>query len=334
METEILEVVAGPAGMRAIERAAALLREGRLVAFPTETVYGLGALALDPIAAARIFEAKGRPAHNPLIVHVADRSSAREVVASWDERAEALAEAFWPGPLTLILPKAPAVPAAITAGLDAVAVRVPSHPVARDLLAAVGAPVAAPSANRYTRISPTTARHVEKSLGGRIDAILDGGATPIGIESTVLDLCADVPVLLRPGAISIEELRAAVGRVDLPASSPAEGAARPSPGLSPRHYAPAGGVELVPGGDILGRLSGEGSVGVIARRRRPEGAKVDAWLELPGEADGFARQLYAALHALEDAGVARILVEAAPPGAAWDGVRDRLGRAATPAETA
>lgn len=329
METEILEVVAGAAGDRAIERAAALLRDGRLVAFPTETVYGLGALALDPIAASRIFEAKGRPAYNPLIVHVADRAGARAVVSSWDARADALADAFWPGPLTLILPKDPRVPAAVTAGLGAVAVRVPSHPVARALLDAVGAPVAAPSANRYTRISPTTARHVEKSLGGRIDAILDGGATPIGIESTVLDLCGEVPVLLRPGAISIDELRDVVGGVELPTTSPGEGAARPSPGLSPRHYAPAGGVELVPGDALDAHLGG--SVGVVARRRRPEGASSDAWLELPGDAEGFARQLYAALHALEDLGVSRIVVEAPPPGAAWDGVRDRLGRAATPA---
>ncbi|HWV39408.1 MAG TPA: L-threonylcarbamoyladenylate synthase [Vulgatibacter sp.] len=331
MKTEILEVVAGPKGERAIQRAAQLLRDGRLVAFPTETVYGLGALALDPIAVARIFEAKGRPTHNPLIVHVADRRLAREVVASWGERADALADAFWPGPLTLVLPKSTRVPAAITAGLDAVAVRIPSHPVARDLLAAVGAPVAAPSANRYTRISPTTARHVEKSLGGRIDAILDGGATPIGIESTVLDLCAEVPRLLRPGAISADELREVVGRVDLATAAPAEGAARPSPGLSPRHYAPAGRVELVAGGDIEGRLGGGERVGVIARRRRPGGAGVAAWLELPADAGGFARQLYAALHALEDAGVERIVVEAAPDGTAWDGVRDRLRRAATPA---
>ncbi|HEY0838852.1 MAG TPA: L-threonylcarbamoyladenylate synthase [Vulgatibacter sp.] len=327
METEILEVVAGPMGQRAIARAAALLQAGRLVAFPTETVYGLGALALEAAAVSRIFVAKGRPATNPLIVHVPDRARAREVVASWDDRADALADAFWPGPLTLILPKDERVPAAVTAGLDAVAVRVPSHPIARALLEEVGAPVAAPSANRYTRISPTTARHVEKSLGGRIEAILDGGATPIGIESTVVDLCGEVPLLLRPGAVSIDELREVVGEVEFHAATAAEGEARPSPGLARRHYAPAGQVELVHSGELAAKLEDGGATGVIARQRRPEVAEVRAWLQLPDDAKGFARQLYAALHALEDAGATRILIEEAPAGADWDGVRDRLSRA-------
>lgn len=329
METEILEVVAGRKGEKAIARAASLLRAGRLVAFPTETVYGLGALALEPAAVSRIFEAKGRPSFNPLIVHVAGVEEARKVVSEWSPLAEALAEAFWPGPLTLVLPKAAIVPDEVTAGLPSVAVRAPSHPVARRLLAEVGAPVAAPSANRYMAISPTTARHVEKSLGGRIDAILDGGATPLGIESTVLDLSGSLPLLLRPGAVSIDELEKVVGTIARPEATAEEGVARVSPGLSRRHYAPDAQVEILSFDELASRLAAArgGRVGVIARSPRPAGLEVEAWLQLPDEATGYARQLYAALHALEDAGVERIAVEALPESSEWDGARDRLSRA-------
>jgi len=327
METEILTVVEGAAGDRAIARAAELLAAGRLVAFPTETVYGLGALALEPDAVRGIFAAKERPAFNPLIVHVPSAREARELVAAWPEAAERLAAAFWPGPLTFVLPKRAHVPDAVTAGLDAVAVRAPAHPVAQRLLAAAGRPVAAPSANRYTSISPTRAAHVQKSLGGRIDAILDGGATPVGIESTVLDLTGPVPVLLRPGAVTREEIAAVVGAVELPAARPGEGAARPSPGMVKRHYAPDARVTLFPAGRLPAIPPGA-RVGVIARAPRPAGAEVDAWLQLPDDPSGFARQIYGALHALEDAKVTDVFLEETPPGAAWDGVRDRLARAA------
>ncbi len=329
METEILEVVVGARGREAIERAAALLLEGKLVAFPTETVYGLGALALDAPAVSRIFEAKGRPAINPLIVHVLDAAQAREVVRSWDPRADELAAAFWPGPLTLILPKAADVPDEVTAGLPAVGVRAPSHPVARALLATTGVPVAAPSANRYMAVSPTTALHVEKSIGGRIDAILDGGATPIGIESTVLDLTGLVPLLLRPGAISRAELEGVVGRVDLLDQATKEGAPRPSPGMARRHYAPSVPVHVLPSDDLEARLSiaPRAAVGVIARSARPVQAHPDVWIQLPDDAKGYARQLYAALHTLDETKLAEILVESLPDSGEWDGLRDRLHRA-------
>lgn len=324
METKVLEVVAGEQGEAAIAEAASLLVSGRLVAFPTETVYGLGAHALDSAAVRGVFTAKGRPAFNPLIVHVAGEAAARELVASWPDEAARLAAAFWPGPLTLVLPRKPIVPDLITAGLPAVAVRVPAHPVARRLLEVAGVPVAAPSANRYTTISPTTAAHVAKTLRGRIDAILDGGATPIGIESTVLDLSGGKAVLLRPGAVAREEIEAVIGPVALRGDLP-EGEARPSPGMVKKHYAPDASVRLF-SPDALPEPAEK--VGVIARSPRPAAARVERWLQLPDEPAGFARQLYGALHALEDAGVAEVWLEEPPADSHWDGVRDRLSRAA------
>src|SRR5919202_2722131 len=199
-----------------IARAAAVLKQGGLVAFPTETVYGLGANALDAAAVARIFAAKGRPAYNPLITHVADVAGARRLARHWPESAERLAAAFWPGPLTVVVPKRPEVPDAVTAGLDSVAVRVPAHPVALALLREAALPVAAPSANRSTQLSPTTARHVEQALGDRVDLILDGGPTRVGIESTVVDLTGDVPVLLRPGLLAARDLEPVVGALGAP----------------------------------------------------------------------------------------------------------------------
>jgi L-threonylcarbamoyladenylate synthase len=330
VETVTLPFTEGETGTRSLARAAAILRDGGLVAFPTETVYGLGALALDPAAVRRIFAAKGRPPTNPLIVHVPGVAEAGAVVAAFPERARRLAAAFWPGPLTLVLPRRPEVPPEVSAGLPTVGVRVPSHPVARALLVAVGRPIAAPSANRYTAISPTSARHVEKSLGGRIDAILDGGETPIGIESTVLDVSGPVPTLLRPGILGIDELSRVVGPI---ARGPGlvEGEAAVSPGLAKRHYAPAARVAaFAPGGAAraLAGLPAGARAGVVARRPRPEGAAVAAWIQLPDEPAGFARQLYGALHALEDAGVSDVLLEGVPEGAEWEAVRDRLGRAA------
>jgi L-threonylcarbamoyladenylate synthase len=242
VKTEVLSYVDGPEGERSIDRAAELLRAGRLVAFPTETVYGLGALALDAGAVGRIFEAKGRPPENPLIVHVPGLAEAGEVARELPEAARRLAATFWPGPLTLVVPKRPEVPDEVTAGLPTVAIRAPSHPAARALLARVGAPIAAPSAHRYTTVSPTTARPVMKGLDGRIDAVLDGGDTPVGIESTVLDVCGVVPRLLRPGAIGRDELEREVGPVELAAMVAAVGTAQASPGLARRHYAPAARV--------------------------------------------------------------------------------------------
>jgi L-threonylcarbamoyladenylate synthase len=312
-----------------IARAAALLRSGRLVAFPTETVYGLGAHALDPAAVAAIYAAKGRPAYNPLIVHVAGKEQVALVAAAWNENAERLAQAFWPGPLTLVVPKTEAVPDAVTAGLPAVAVRVPSHPVARALLEAAAIPVAAPSANRSTRLSPTTGAHVLRSLGDAVDLILDAGPTPVGIESTVVDVTSSVPTLLRPGSISLDDLARVVGRVERRASVPGE-AARPAPGMLEKHYSPRAKVVLVPAPDV----------GVRVEHERANGLRVGALVvhasveptseivRMPDAAAAYATALYSALHTLDERGCDVIVVERLPETNAWLAVRDRLTRAA------
>lgn len=312
----------------AIRRAAAVLRRGGLVAFPTETVYGLGASALDPAAVARIFAAKGRPSYNPLIVHVADADAARALAAEWSAAAERLAERFWPGPLTLVVPRRAEVPDAVTAGLGSVALRVPAHPVAHALLREAAIPVAAPSANRSTEVSPTTAAHVERSLGGRVELILDGGPTPVGIESTVVSLAGRLPTLLRPGTVSIEELRDAVGEVVLPAAGPGGAAARPSPGMLDRHYAPRAEVRLLGAGDAAppGAEGGRTAVLLIRGAAHPAGEVV----RMPADAREYAARLYATLHRLDDEGFERILVELPPDTPEWAGVRDRLRRAAHP----
>src|SRR5437763_8542920 len=226
----------------AIASAADVLRSGGLVAFPTETVYGLGANALDADAVGRIFAAKGRPAANPIIVHVADAAGVGAVVADWPDAAARLAERFWPGPLTLVLPKRDAVPDVVTAGGPTVAVRVPAHPVAHALLRAAGVPVAAPSANRSSELSPTTAGHVLHGLGGRIDLILDAGPCPGGIESTVLDVTNDPPRLLRPGLVTPAQIEAVIGPIQR-FGEPAGSVLR-SPGLLAKHYAPRAPLEL------------------------------------------------------------------------------------------
>lgn len=235
-----------------IERAAAVIRAGGTVAFPTETVYGLGANGLDEAAVRRIFAAKGRPADNPLILHIADFADLAPLVRAVPTEARALAEAFWPGPLTLVLARSERVPAAVSAGLPTVAVRMPSHPVAAALIRAAGVPIAAPSANRSGRPSPTTAQHVLDDLGDRIDLIIDGGPTAVGVESTVLDLTCDPPALLRPGGVTLEMLAEIIGPVTIApgaTADPREGVvSRPrSPGMKYRHYAPAAPLTLVEG---------------------------------------------------------------------------------------
>src|SRR6266511_1173404 len=231
----------------AVRRAAEVIRAGGLVAFPTETVYGLGADALSAAAVTRIFEAKERPRGNPLIVHLADLSALEEVVARVPARVEDMARRFWPGPLTLVLPRAPAVPLVTTGGLETVAVRVPAHPVAQALLHAASRPIAAPSANRSGRPSPTRAEHVREDLDGRIEIILDGGPTPVGVESTVLDMTSEPPTLLRPGGVTLEELTDCLGEVGVLGSDDEEAAGR-SPGLRYRHYAPRAQVIIVEAG--------------------------------------------------------------------------------------
>ncbi len=312
----------------ALERAAGVLRGGGLVAFPTETVYGLGAAALDPAAVARIYAAKGRPSYNPLIVHVADVAAARELAGRWPEAAERLARAFWPGPLTLVVPRSRDVPDAVTAGLPNVALRIPAHPVARALLQAARIPVAAPSANRSTEISPTTAEHVARSLGGRVDLILDGGPCPVGIESTVVSVAAEVPTILRPGTITAEQVREAAGAVAFPSDTPEAEAARPSPGMLDRHYAPRARLVLVDCEDVPREAGGERAA-VIAIRAEcalPPGDVV----RMPSSPREYAARLYATLHDLDVRGYDAIYVEAPPDAPEWLGVRDRLRRAATP----
>lgn len=321
----------------AIARAAELLRAGELVAFPTETVYGLGAHALDPVAVHRIYEAKGRPAYNPVIVHVATEEEARAVAASWPEAATRAAAAFWPGPLTLVLPKRPEVPSEVTAGRDSVAVRVPAHPVALALLRASRLPVAAPSANRFTEVSPTTARHVEKAFGDRIALVLDGGPTSVGIESTVVDLTGEQPVLLRPGLLHEARLAEVLGPIAAPPAPLTGGAARPAPGMIERHYAPRARVMLVDAADAGSMHAAREAT----HHERDQGGKTAALLRsaidtgaervtrLPTDPAGYARALYAALHDADDAGCTLLLIERAPDGPEWAGVRDRLKRAAS-----
>lgn len=313
-----------------IARAAARLRDGALVAFPTETVYGLGAHALDERAVRRIFEAKGRPSNNPLIVHVADAEGARALVSSWPERAQRLADVFWPGPLTLVLPRDARVPDAVTAGLDSVAVRVPAHPVALALIAAARVPVAAPSANRFTGVSPTTAAHVARALGDRVDLVLDGGPTSVGIESTVLALTGGEATLLRPGIVSEEQLAAVVGPVRRAAPIDAPDAPRPSPGMAERHYAPRAVVRMSEDPDEIARLAREGSSAgriVGALLRTPIAVEAAHVVHLPDEPAAYAQRLYATLHALDDIGCDLIVVQRVPGTGAWAGIRDRLERA-------
>ncbi|HMF11375.1 MAG TPA: L-threonylcarbamoyladenylate synthase [Gemmataceae bacterium] len=315
----------------AIVRAAAVLRAGGLVAFPTETVYGLGANALDSAAVRQIFDAKERPANNPLIVHVADLEAVRVVASEWPLVADPLARRFWPGPLTLVLPRAAAVPDEVTAGGPTVAVRWPAHPVAQALIAAAGVPVAAPSANRSSGVSPTRAEHVLRDLDGRIELILDGGATPGGIESTVLDLTTAPPRLLRPGPIAPGQIEALIGEVSLP-SGTASRAPLPSPGMMARHYAPRARVELArdSGWELVRALSNGGrSVGwlAFAPPAEPCPASVKC-LEMPSDAVAYARRLYAALREVDESGVDCIVVALPPDAPEWLAVRDRLHRAA------
>ncbi len=324
-----------------IATAAALLRAGELVAFPTETVYGLGGDALRPSAVAAIFAAKGRPASDPLIVHLASPDDLPRVTVSVPPVAERLATAFWPGPLTLVLPRAPNVPLAVTAGGPTVAVRLPAHPVARALIAAAGSPIAAPSANRFGHTSPTSAAHVLADLDGRIAAVVDGGPTPIGVESTVLDLSTPVPTLLRPGGVSLEALRELLGEVALGSRASPKETMR-SPGLLERHYAPESALWLVVGPTDPARawLRTEAEADLAAGRTVgllvPDEdaalfAGLGAAIEPLGPADdhaAIARRLYAALRALDARAPGRILARDFGTSGLARALRDRLARAA------
>ena len=298
-----------------IRRAAALIRQGRLVAFPTETVYGLGANALDAAAVERIFQVKGRPSTSPLIVHAASREAACALTTAWPPAAEKLARRFWPGPLTLVLPKQDCIPDIVTAALPTVGLRVPANPVALALLSEAQVPVAAPSANRFTELSPTTAAHVRKSLGSEVDLILDGGPADVGIESTVLSLAGGLPLLLRPGMISrlqIEEVLGQIGTAELPSEGP-----HPSPGMHPKHYSPQTPLVL----DLPS--AGRGAYLWITRS-----AQTAKSISMPDDPARYAAMLYEILHTLDGEGFDWIAVEPPPDTAAWSGINDRLRRAA------
>lgn len=310
-----------------IARASDLLRAGELVAFPTETVYGLGADAGRPEAVRRIFAAKGRPVDHPVIVHLYDTAQLSDWARVVPDGARNLAAAFWPGPLTLILPRTSRVADAVTGGQDSVGLRVPSHPVARALLAALGSGIAAPSANRFGRISPTRAQHVADDLGGMVAMILDGGACEVGIESTIVGFNGDEPVLMRPGAIGTARLFTVLGK--MPRAPDAE-VPRAS-GTLPSHYAPRTPATLVAPGALhaeIDQLGGRDEmIAVLARTvTRPDDFS-DIWIDAPNDAAAYAHDLYANLRALDNANADAILVESVPESDEWLAVRDRLTRA-------
>ena len=343
LRTLLLRVDAQSPDEAVIAQAAEILRSGGLVAFPTETVYGLGANAWDARAVAGIYAAKGRPSNNPLILHVAEVEAARQLVTEWPDSAARLAEQFWPGPLTLVLPKNPDLPDNVTGGGPTVGVRVPAHPVALALLRGCGLPIAAPSANLSEQLSPTRAEHVMEGLNGRIHAILDGGATTGGLESTVLNLTTKYPTLLRPGLITPAQLEAVVGPIKrrVPTVSTAEpNAPLPAPGLLARHYAPRAPLEmnysiglhrvkaLLDAGEVVGWLCH--AAGLLDYRRKHGEVFPGLYaLQMPDDPEAYAAVLYDRLHELDNLGVTRIIVDAVPNTEVWLAIRDRLQRAAT-----
>ena len=306
-----------------ITRAARLLQEGGLVAFPTETVYGLGGDATNERAVAAIFEAKGRPQFNPLISHVLDATEAKRFV-DWSETAEKLAARFWPGPLTFVLPRAKGSTIALlaTAGLDTVAIRAPSHPVAQALIRAAGRPIAGPSANRSGAVSPTLAAHVAESLGDRVSLILDGGPCLVGVESTVLDLSANRPTLLRPGGATREAIEAVIGPIAISDAVPSGDAPRTSPGQLESHYAPARPVRL--GATSVGSDEGLLAFGPTP----PTGAMLTYNLSPSGNLAEAAANLFAQMRALDRPGIGRIAVMPIPETGLGLAINDRLRRAA------
>lgn len=350
IQTRVLTVDPERPDPAAIEEAAQALREGKLVAFPTETVYGLGAHALDPQAVQKIFEAKERPATDPLIVHIAHVGQVSQCASSFPAAARKLALAFWAGPLTIVLPKKPIVPDLVTAGLPSVALRAPSHRVARALMETAGVPIAAPSANRFSRPSPTTAAHVKEDLDGRIDLILDGGPTDIGLESTIVDFSVEPPVVRRPGGITFEQIRALVPEVVLQGGQGREMEAQPAPGQLTRHYAPRAALTLYEGpaplvverigsdartavaqGSRVGILAPEDDLKALAPllasaasagriEVRPYGSR--------GDVERAGRELFAALRDLDATGVAVILASSIGSEGLASAIRDRLMRAA------
>jgi L-threonylcarbamoyladenylate synthase len=309
-----------------LNEAVKILRQGGVVAFPTETVYGLGADATNPKAVQRIFEIKGRPSTNPLIVHVADESVARRYARNWPEVASNLARRFWPGPLTIVVPKNPIIVDGVTAGLDTVGLRAPNHPLALELLRQFDGPICAPSANRSTHISPTTAQHVREELGDSVDLLLDGGPCAIGIESTVLDLSTDVPTILRPGAITREQIEQVIGSVRMISAHIDAHTAMKSPGQQSRHYAPRAPAywfdtshHPTPGQNNIALI-------LLGDSHFTRGSVTT----LPRSPEQYARLFYAVLREIDQANPDAIHIEMPPDAPEWHAVRDRISRAARP----
>ncbi len=316
-----------------IAEAADLLRRGKLVAFPTETVYGLGASALDESAVRSIFAAKGRPPNNPIIVHVADALAAQLLALNWPEQAAKLAERFWPGSLTLVLPKQPMVPDIVSAGSPTVGLRVPAHPVALALLQVADIPIAAPSANRSSQVSPTTADHVLRGLSGCLDMLLDAGPTSGGLESTVLDLTVDAPRLLRPGLVTVAEIEEVIGPIDVGVEPRGRANQLKSPGMLERHYAPrARLICIAPEDDVALRQALEsvhqaGWLKLRTNSSLPVESNRLKIISMPSEVSQYSARLYAALHELDDADVELIVADLPPQSRDWLAVHDRLRRA-------
>jgi len=330
---EIIATDTPKAFATAVKRAVALLRAGEVVALPTETVYGLAANALDARAVAKIFKIKGRPAHNPIIVHVSSIDLAKRCASGWPEMAQKLARAFWPGPLSLVLPRAKVIPDVVTAGGPTVGLRWPSHSFIQAVIRECGFPLAAPSANPANRVSPTTAEHVHRYFGDRLPLIVDGGPCQVGIESTVLDVSVSPPRLLRPGIIHEQALLAVTGRVRLGFGR--RRSVLKSPGLLRRHYAPAARLVIWSWRserELRRRVEDSGSLlakcHVLAHTRVPGGEGLGGVSVIPRDPGAFARALYAELHECDEAGAGLIVVENPPNTGEWRAVRDRLKRAA------
>ncbi len=310
-----------------IEKAAEILRAGGLVAFPTETVYGLGADASNPAALRKIFAAKGRPADHPLIVHIADMSELKHWAAEVPRAAWLLAEKFWPGPLTMVLKRSSHVNDLISGGQNTIGLRVPGHPVAQQLLKAFGAGIAAPSANKFGRLSPTTAQHVREELGNAVEIVLDGGTCDVGIESTIVDLSREPPAILRPGRVSAQQIADALL---VPLGEPA--GERPRvPGSLATHYAPRTPLTRVHADEIenfIRRQAPGAAVAVLARRSRPRDSRAALWQVAPQSPEEYAQHLYALLRRMDSAGCALLVVESPPDLPEWAAVHDRLSRAA------
>ncbi len=312
-----------------IETAVQAVRDGELVAVPTETVYGLGANAQNPAAVRKIFEAKGRPVSHPVIVHLDSPRFLHRWVREVPETATKLAERFWPGPLTMVMPRAPNVHDIVTGGQDTVAIRVPSHPMAQQLLTAFGGGIAAPSANRYGKLSPTRAEHVREELGDTVKVILDGGECQIGLESTIVSFEGQAVRLLRPGAVTAAQIRQVVGELLIGADLQSPRV----PGGTPSHYAPTTPMAIVPSGEVDAHAAalseGGRRVAVLAQRLPLKSHKYVTWINAGRRPEQYGHDLYANLRTLDKAGCQQILVQDVPDGEAWDAIRDRLRRAAS-----